>query len=93
MNATEGLKNRVALIRLLGEMMPVYAQEHQRLLYGCQTPKMCNGINGRAVVDSFRFLVINTHLLFTRFCFVWPERPVAGGDIRYYFVFPCHPRS
>lgn len=92
MNATEGLKSCVALICLLGEMMPVSAQEHQRLLYGCQTTKMCNRINGRAVVDSFRLIVINTHLLSTRFCFVWPER-LAEGDIRYYFIFPFHPRS
>lgn len=93
MNATGGLKSCVALICLLGEMMPVYAQEHQRLLYGCQTMKMCNRINGRAVVDSFRFIVINTHLLLTRFCFVWPERLVAEGDMQYCFIFPCHPRS
>lgn len=69
MNATEGLKNCVALIRLLGEMMPVYAQEHQRLLYGCPTLRMCNRINGRAVVDSFGFIVINTHLLFSQVLF------------------------
>lgn len=69
MNATEGLKRCVALICLLGEMMPVYAQEHQHSLYGRQTMNMCNQINGRAVVDSFGFIVINTHLLLNQVLF------------------------
>lgn len=81
MNATEGLKRCVALKCLLGEMMPVYAEEHQHSLCGCQTMRMCNQINGRAVADSFGFIVINTHLLLTRFCFVWPERLEAEGDL------------
>lgn len=53
MNATYELKLRCFDV-LFGEMMPVYAQEHQCLLYGCQMMKMCNRINCMAVVDSFR---------------------------------------
>lgn len=85
MNATCKLKLRCFDVPV-GEMMPVYAQEHQRLLSGCQMIKMCNRINRRAVVDSCRSIVINTHLLLTVFHFVWAEGLAAEGDIWSIFV-------
>lgn len=53
MNAACELKLRCFDVPF-GEMMPVYAQEHQRLLCAWQMIKMCNRINRRAAVDPFR---------------------------------------
>lgn len=93
MNATSELKLRCFDLPFRGNDASLCTRTSTFVVWLSSDENMCNRINGRAVVDSFRLIMINTHLLLTVFCFVWAERPVAEGDIQYYFIFLCHTRS